>query len=311
LDLIRIRYFVVLARTLNFTRAAAECGVTQPALSRGIQRLEEELGGPLVLRERALTQLTEFGRAMLPLLLQAHEAAEAARARAAEHRREEDEAVLRLGLCPPFGVEPLLGPLRAVAAEVEGASVEIHRAGEPALIDWLLQGRADLAVMPRLRVLPERMHHRPLWHARLMAWLPADHPWARLGGAVPRAALAGEPMIGFGLDPESDVARAALQAGGTVPPAPRHMAGGAEEMATMVALGLGWALVPEGAAVAPGTRVRMLPLDPPLSVEVALVSVAGRPMNRAVRHFHRLLRPGAQRAAAGRDPADSAPASNF
>ena len=55
MDLTQIRYFLALAQTLNFTRAAEACHVIQPALTKSIQRLEEELGGPLLLRERALT----------------------------------------------------------------------------------------------------------------------------------------------------------------------------------------------------------------------------------------------------------------
>lgn len=299
MDLIRIHYFVVLARTLNFTRAAEECGVTQPALSRGIQRLEEELGGPLVLRERSLTQLTEFGRAMLPLLLATEEAAEAVRQRATERRREEDEALLRVGLCSPLGVGPLLEPLRSVAAEVDGAAVELRRGEEPQLIEWLLQGDADLAVMPRLRPLPDRMHHRSLWRTRFLAWLPAGHPRATQQGPLPAAAMHGEPMIGIGGDPDWDIARAALKASGAPAPAPRHMVDGPEEMAAMVALGLGWALVPEETVPPPGEGVCLLHTDPPLSVEVALVSVAGRPMNRAVRHFHQTLRQSAESSVAG------------
>ncbi len=68
MDLTHIGYFLALARTLNFTRAAETCNVTQPALTKSIQRLEEKLGGPLLLRERSLTQLTPLGQAMLPLL---------------------------------------------------------------------------------------------------------------------------------------------------------------------------------------------------------------------------------------------------
>jgi len=40
----QVRYFITLCRTLNFTRAAEQCNVTQPAFTRAIQRLEEELG---------------------------------------------------------------------------------------------------------------------------------------------------------------------------------------------------------------------------------------------------------------------------
>src|SRR5258708_5908456 len=61
-----IRYFLALAETLNFTRAADRCNVSQPALTRAIQHLEDKLGGPLVHRERGNTHLTELGRIMHP-----------------------------------------------------------------------------------------------------------------------------------------------------------------------------------------------------------------------------------------------------
>jgi len=110
LDLIQIRYFLTLAQTLNFTRAAEACNVTQPALTKSIQRLEGELGGPLLLRERSHTQLTPLGNTMLPLLQQTFDAAEAARNGAARFRTQ-DVARLRLGLgawIEPAVVTPLL-----------------------------------------------------------------------------------------------------------------------------------------------------------------------------------------------------------
>jgi LysR family transcriptional regulator, hydrogen peroxide-inducible genes activator len=66
----QIRYFLAVADTLNFTRAAEQCHVSQPALTRAIQQLEEELGGLLLRRERKLTHLTDFGRLLVPHLRQ-------------------------------------------------------------------------------------------------------------------------------------------------------------------------------------------------------------------------------------------------
>ncbi|HKI15206.1 MAG TPA: LysR family transcriptional regulator [Roseiarcus sp.] len=43
----QVRYFLAAARTLNFTRAAEECAVSQPSLTRAIQTLEAEFGGEL------------------------------------------------------------------------------------------------------------------------------------------------------------------------------------------------------------------------------------------------------------------------
>jgi len=75
----RVRYFLAVAHTLNFTRAAELCNVSQPALTRAIQQLEEELGGLLLRRERKLTHLTDFGRLIPPHLRQVLADAEAAK----------------------------------------------------------------------------------------------------------------------------------------------------------------------------------------------------------------------------------------
>jgi len=58
----QIRYFLNLAETLSFTEAAMRSGVSQPTLTRAIQRLEQELGGTLVYRDGKDTRLTALGR---------------------------------------------------------------------------------------------------------------------------------------------------------------------------------------------------------------------------------------------------------
>ena len=65
MELHQVRYFLKAGETLNFTRAAEQCGVSVPSLSRAIHQLEEELGGQLFRRERHLTHLTDLGRLML------------------------------------------------------------------------------------------------------------------------------------------------------------------------------------------------------------------------------------------------------
>ena len=64
----QVRYSWRWPKTLNFTRAAEHCNVSQPALTCAIQQLEHELGGPLFHRERGNTHLSELGRMMLPYL---------------------------------------------------------------------------------------------------------------------------------------------------------------------------------------------------------------------------------------------------
>ena len=64
----RIYYFLTVAETLNFTRAAERCSVSQPVLRRPIQKLEAEFGGALFRRERGHTHLTELGKTMREFL---------------------------------------------------------------------------------------------------------------------------------------------------------------------------------------------------------------------------------------------------
>ena len=83
MEMQHVRYFLALSRTLNFTRAAEASNVSQPALTRAIQQLEQEMGGPLFHRERNRTHLSELGRIMLPYFEGIQAQAEAAR----EHAR--------------------------------------------------------------------------------------------------------------------------------------------------------------------------------------------------------------------------------
>ena len=68
MELHEIRYFLALSKTLNFTKAAEACHVSQPALTRAIRKMEDELGGLLFSRERNNTHMTELGRLIEPHL---------------------------------------------------------------------------------------------------------------------------------------------------------------------------------------------------------------------------------------------------
>src|SRR5512137_3003861 len=83
MELRHLRYFVAVAEELNFTHAAVRLRVAQPALSRQVKDLEEELETPLFERGRSGVQLTRAGKAFYrrarSLLTQAADAANEAR----------------------------------------------------------------------------------------------------------------------------------------------------------------------------------------------------------------------------------------
>src|SRR5260221_14764542 len=75
MEMHQVRYFLAVAQELNFSRAAEICNVTHPSLSRAIQQLEGELGGPLFHRECHLTHLTDLGQMALPHIKTVYNAA--------------------------------------------------------------------------------------------------------------------------------------------------------------------------------------------------------------------------------------------
>jgi LysR family hydrogen peroxide-inducible transcriptional activator len=77
MQLNQVRYFIEAARLLNFTKAAVACNVSQPALTKGIKTLEDELGGPLFHRAPKLC-LSDLGKRVMPYLEQTYERADRA-----------------------------------------------------------------------------------------------------------------------------------------------------------------------------------------------------------------------------------------
>jgi len=98
MEMHQVRYFLAVARTTNFTRAAEECNVAQPSLTRAIKLLESELGGDLFRRERPAAVLTPLGEKMYPLLKQCYDSAQSARALAVR-ANDGEIGTLKLGAC--------------------------------------------------------------------------------------------------------------------------------------------------------------------------------------------------------------------
>ena len=192
MELHQVRYFLAVCETMNFTRAAARCHVSQPSLTRAIKVLEVELGGPLFNRERGNTHLTELGRAVQPHLREVAAQTLAARGSAAALLTLED-ARLPLGVGFGFALDHVLPGLRAFAATYPEVAVELREADAPALHAAMRQGEIDVAFLPCRPHDIDDLHYHPvgLDHARILA--RAEH---RLAQAAPLSlkALVGEKL---------------------------------------------------------------------------------------------------------------------
>jgi DNA-binding transcriptional LysR family regulator/FixJ family two-component response regulator len=188
MELHQIRYFLALAQSLNFTRAAEQCNVTQPALTKAIQKLELELGGALIHRERQLTQLTDLGKLVLPMLERADTAAQSVRASAQEFRRREI-APLKIALASCVSASILEAPLMEIARFMPGLQVELVEA-EPSEVDGLLlNGEVSAALLgDDAGAAPSRIDHWKLFEERLLLLTQKNSRFAE-DGIVPLTLL--------------------------------------------------------------------------------------------------------------------------
>ena len=145
-QLYQARYFLTLARTLNFTRAAEQCNVTQPALTKAVQKLEQELGSTLIHREGHLTQLTELGKMILPTLEKMFVAAEAVGLQAQGYQKK-TIAPLKIGLAPSISIALVLRPIAELSKIIEGLRVQISGESTEKLVDLLLRGEINAAMV--------------------------------------------------------------------------------------------------------------------------------------------------------------------
>ena len=286
MDLVQIRYFLALARTLNFTRAAEACNVTQPALTKSIQRLEDELGGPLLLRERALTQLTALGRSVLPLLQQTYDAAQRAKDHAVDLRRS-TASPLRVGFSPDAPTLPFMPIFSELAARLHGFELSLADGEADSLRDDLLHGALDVAVVAGAPGLPERLNAWGLFQDETVLMLPAGHSLPN-DGSIGVASLDGMhvasrgPACAFGQLLDEAVRR------GAAAPAGHHRASTPAQLADMARAGFAAVATTARMADAAGlARRRVTGLTP---YEVHLVAVAGRPFSRATDAFVKLAR---------------------
>lgn len=189
MELRHLRYFRVLAETLNFTRAAEQLHIAQPPLSRQIQQLEEELGVALVERGRPL-KLTEAGRFFhehsVQLLEQLARVCEDTR-RLAEHQKR----WLGIGFAPStlYGALPeLIRQLRREGSLELGLSELITLQQ----VEALKSGRIDIG-FGRIRIEDPAVIQEVIREDPLVAALPIGHPL--LGGPATLAQLASEPFV--------------------------------------------------------------------------------------------------------------------
>tara|TARA_R110002167_G_scaffold155570_2_gene350068 strand:+ start:370 stop:1242 length:873 start_codon:yes stop_codon:yes gene_type:complete len=174
IDQYQLRYFLAVAETGSFSRAAKRVSVTQPSLSAGIAKLERELGARLFDRDRQGVALTPAGSRFL---VRARRIAAEYEHALVELSEVSDPTLLRIGVLgtiPTAMIEDLLEQHRALGS---GEALEILDGSERDITERLERGRIDLALTV-VRPHHARFHPEVLTRERYMMVLPTDHPLA-------------------------------------------------------------------------------------------------------------------------------------
>jgi LysR family transcriptional regulator, hydrogen peroxide-inducible genes activator len=278
MEIQQVRYFVALCETLNFTRAAERCNVSQPSLTRAIKLLEDELGGPLFLRERRNTRLTELGRMMRPYLERVMGGIEGAKTEARSVRQDQRTS-LKLGLMCTIGPTRLLPMIASFHARNPNVALALSDAKGLVLAERLLSGDLEVAILALPGELDERLHALPLFSEQFMITFAPGHRFERQN-AVRATDLDGEAYISranceFG----EHISRSLDELGVSVNVCYRSERD--DWVAAMVLAGLGIGSTPEGAILAHGLLARPL-IEPEFVRTVQVVTVRGRPHTPAV-----------------------------
>ena len=286
MEMAQIRYVLAAARTLNFTRAAADCHVSQPALTKAVRNLEAELGAPLFHREGKRVLISDFGRSMLPHLQHIVDEALAAQEIAANFRLL-NKAPIRLGILSTVGHVRLSRFLAQFQKDYEGVEVAVEEGRAADLAGRLRDGDLDIAVLNPGEGIGDDVHTLPLYSERYVVIVPPEHRLAACN-AVRLADLSGEAYVDRLACEMREMVMAVCQ-DRQIALYARFRSEREDWVQAMVLARIGFAFMPEFSVTLPDVLQRPL-VEPEVSRTIALVSVIGRPHSPAVAAFVRSAR---------------------
>ncbi|MGH3687874.1 MAG: LysR family transcriptional regulator [Pseudonocardiaceae bacterium] len=263
MQLQQLVYFLAVARTRHFTRAAALTHVAQPSLSKQIHCLERELGSELFHRARGNVSLTPAGEVLVPFAKRILADVETARLQVHE-LAELRQGRLRLGATPSLCTGPLAHALASFRARYPGIQLVIDESGSRDLVRQLAEGAIDLAMItsPVYRGDPA-LDTVPILREQLVVAVPhnlyLDHDSFRIED------LRDRPLVMFreGYDLRSMTLAACQRAG--FQPQFAIEGGEMDAVLSFVQAGLGIAVVPS-MVLLERPKLRGVPFVPPTPI---------------------------------------------
>lgn len=293
MTLTEFKYIVAVARERHFGRAAAACFVSQPTLSVGVKKLEEQLGIALFERSKSDVRVTEEGA---PIVQQAQailEQVDSLKQMANQHSDPLD-GVLKLGAIftiGPYVLPSLIPELQKLAPKMP---LHLDEDYTHNLREKLRTGELD-AIIVALPFNEPEVDILPLYEENFVALLPERHPWAKRE-ALDLADLADEVMImlGAGHCFRDQVLEACpkCRAQSLKPQSDWITGSSIETIRQMVASGLGISVIPQSAATYHNQKLSIVTrpfTDPVPTRKVALAYRRSFPRKEALATMQQAL----------------------
>jgi DNA-binding transcriptional LysR family regulator len=299
MEMHQVRYFLAVARELNFTRAAESCNVAQPSLTRAVKQLEEELGGELFRRERNLSHLTELGQRMLPMLQQCYDSALTAKS-LAQSMKKGAIAPLPIAVSTTVSMMLFISFLTELVRVMPGLELRFHRGSNVEVAEFLKKGTAEVAIAGPLQS----------WE-RLDSWLLFSEPYclavghkhwlaSRTDTIAPKELLGEHLICRNNCDSLRQITEFLTANGGY--PNLKHDIWTEQDLADFLTANLGVAIVPlSSVSTSSSKAVRLEGLDEMRGVYA--YGVAGRQRSVAGNLFIKMLRAADWRPQEGTAPA--------
>lgn len=286
MELRHLRYFIAAAEEENVTRAALKLHVSQPALSRQIRDLEDELGFLLLERSAKSVRLTDAGRVFLTeareALKRVDEGVKAARAVATGGRGE-----LHVGYAPSPTARILPPTLRAFQAELPNVRVRLHDLSTEEMLAGLRKGTLQMALMvkPAAAMLRD-LRFTDLTTDTLCLAVAPKHPLARKR-VVTLTEISREPLVVYGRDDYPDYHEMLDELFAAIKPKPRIVEehDGVTSIIAAVESGAGVALMSQSVGCMAGPRLKLIPISPALKPAIIGAATTKAAMNPAAEQF--------------------------
>lgn len=285
MDIASLQAFIAVAERRSFSQAAEQLFLTQPAISKRIAQLEQELGTSLFDRIGRQTLPTEAGQALLPRARAILMAVEDSR-RAIHNLSAEVGGRMSIGTSHHIGLHRLPSVLRRYTRAYPQVELDLHFMDSEAACQAVEQGRLELGIVTLPLVVPEALESRHIWPDPLVLVVAADHPLVRTP-QVDVATLAGWPAI---LPARGTYTREIMErafAPARVELQVRMSTNYLETIKMLVSVGLGWSILPETMLDTELVRLQVPGLQ--LARELGVVRHHARTLSNAARSLLTLL----------------------